>query len=425
MQISVTGQTETHDNNNVPLDKVSDTVYDICMPREYEQSHPWLTFSLDLHEAPPVFWAILGECQSKCEHLAGVPLRPDIAHRMHSVYLAKGIWGTTAIEGNTLSEEEVRKHVEGTLEVPPSKEYLKQEIDNILQACNQMVDVIERGDQLQITPQRIMALNSLVLKDLVLETGVVAGNIRTYPVGVMTYRGAPAQDCEYLLDRLCGWLNGQDFSPQRGFGALHMAILKAITAHLYLEWIHPFGDGNGRTGRLMEVQILLSEGIPTPAGHLLSNHYNQTRNQYLRELKAASESGGKTLPFIAYALNGLLDGLKDQLAYVRKLQQEVAWINYVHDFFKGNKSTAAHRQKTILLDLFAKTEPIPISELDKASPELAKVYASMHPRTVLRDVMALERAKLLDRKGNAIRANTGLIAQFLPVCAKKAMAKQA
>lgn len=55
------------------------------------------------------------------------------------------------------------------------------------------------------------------------------------------------------------------------------AIFKAVVAHLYLAWIHPVGDGNGRTARLVEFQILLSSGVPSPAAHLLSNHYNQTR----------------------------------------------------------------------------------------------------------------------------------------------------
>ena len=388
------------------------------MTMEYEKSHPWLTFSLNLKSAPPSFWATLGECKSKCEHLAGVPLRPDFALQMHSIYLAKGIRGTTAIEGNTLSEEEVRQHVEGKLEVPPSKEYLKQEIDNILKACNEMVRIIQCGGQFPITIDRIIELNGLVLKDLQVENGVIPGRIRTYPVGVMTYRGAPAEDCDYLLNRLCEWLNSKEFEPQSGFEPLHMAILKAVTAHLYIEWIHPFGDGNGRTGRLMEVQILLAEGIPTPAGHLLSNHYNETRVQYLRELKGASETGGNTLPFITYALNGFLDGLKGQLAYVRELQREVTWINYVYERFRGDNSPGAHRQRNILLELFYKGV-VPIVDLDKSSAELAKVYASMNPRTILRDIKALEKAELILRTGNGISANTELIAQFLPVCAKK------
>lgn len=106
---------------------------------KYTKTHPWLTFQVDLQNAPPSFWLVLGECQSKCEHLANVPLRPDIATKLHEVYLAKGLWGTTSIEGNTLTEEEVLRHIQGRLELPPTKEYLKQEIDNILQECNKML----------------------------------------------------------------------------------------------------------------------------------------------------------------------------------------------------------------------------------------------------------------------------------------------
>jgi hypothetical protein len=54
-------------------------------------------------------------------------------------------------------------------------------------------------------------------------------------------------------------------------------LIAAVVAHVYFEWIHPFGDGNGRTGRLIELKLLLEAGVPQPAAHLLSNHYNATR----------------------------------------------------------------------------------------------------------------------------------------------------
>jgi Fic family protein len=220
-----------------------------------------------------------------------------------------------------------------------------------------------------------------------------------------------------LLERLCAWLKSKDFEPVGGLGSAHMAILKAIIAHLYIEWIHPFGDGNGRTGRLLEVQILLSAGVPSPSGHLLSNHYNQTRSHYLAHLKAASESGGKTLPFITYALEGFLDGLRGQIAYIRKLQMEVAWINYVHDYFRHSRGRSADRQKMILLDLFERDEAVPIAELDQLSPRLARAYAAMHPRTRIRDIESLEKSKLIAREGKNVRASQALIARFLPICA--------
>ena len=386
--------------------------------REYEKSHPWLTFRLDLRDAPPAFWIALGECQSKCEHISGVPLRPDIARTLHQVYLAKGVWGTTAIEGNTLSEEEVLKHLDGKLNVPPSKEYLKQEIDNIINESNRMLETIHRGESLVLTVPRIKEINRAMLHRLTLEPGVTSGEIRAYSVGVMNYRGAPAKDCEYLFEKLCDWLNGPDFQPQAGLGSMHMAILKAIIGHLYVEWIHGFGDGNGRTGRLIEAQMLLAEGVPSPASHLLSNHYNLTRQEYLRQLRAASESGGKVMPFLAYAVTGFVDGLKEQIAYIRQLHLDVAWLNYIHEVFHHQNTRAAARQKALILDISTKSDPVPMGEMDQVSPRVAKLYAGMHARTCSRDVDLLKEKGLLISQGNGYIANQSLIRQFLPVKAK-------
>jgi hypothetical protein len=115
--------------------------------RTYERTHPWLTFSLlELRRSPSAeLWGLLGECQSKCEHIAGVPLLPSVAERLHLLYLIKGIKGTTAIEGNTLSEEEIHRFLEGKLDLPPSREYLKQEVENVVNGCRFVWDELACG----------------------------------------------------------------------------------------------------------------------------------------------------------------------------------------------------------------------------------------------------------------------------------------
>ena len=240
--------------------------------REYEQSHPWLTFWLDLGRAPADLWLLLGEAVSKCEHLAGVPLRPALHEHFNQLFLAKGVLATTAIEGNTLTEDEVLQHIRGTLKLPASKEYLAREVDNIIRIANEIWQD-QLGRYKSLSPELIREFNRRILEDLTLEPHVVPGESRTYSVGVGTYRAAPAADCDYLLGRLCAWLNEEppEQTPER---RMAHAIVKAVLAHLYLAWIHPFGDGNGRTARLMEFQILVQAGVPMPAAHLLSNHYN-------------------------------------------------------------------------------------------------------------------------------------------------------
>ncbi|MGH9801799.1 MAG: Fic family protein, partial [Blastocatellia bacterium] len=201
--------------------------------RQYEHTHPWITFSLDLRPAPPKLWMLLGECQSKCEHIAGVPLRPAIAQHLHQLYLAKGVSATTAIEGNTLSEKQVLDHLRGRLELPRSQEYLKQELNNIADGCNSILNQVRTRRLPKLTSDGIKELNRTVLDKLPVEEHVVPGKVRSFSVGVANYRGAPAEDCNYLLDRLCEWLNGPGFeaSPEQ---EISYAILKAAIAHLYL-----------------------------------------------------------------------------------------------------------------------------------------------------------------------------------------------
>ena len=53
----------------------------------------------------PSFWMALGEARSKCDHLSNVPVPPSYARELHEITMSKGVHATTAIEGNTLTEE--------------------------------------------------------------------------------------------------------------------------------------------------------------------------------------------------------------------------------------------------------------------------------------------------------------------------------
>jgi Fic family protein len=382
--------------------------------RTYEETHSWITFTHNLRAADRKVWLHLGEAQSKCEHIAGVPLTPDTARELHKVYLAKGAFATTSIEGNTLTEEEVRQRLEGRLQLPKSREYLGTEVDNILEACNEMLKDLRLERPLALTPERIKHFNKLVLRGLEVEEDVVPGEYRTHSVGVASYRGAPAEDIPYLVERLCEWLNGTSFvapDPELQFAA---AIFKAVIAHLYIAWIHPFGDGNGRTARLIEFQLLLQAGVPTPAGQLLSNHYNQTRDHYYRELDRASRSGGQVEGFVQYAIQGFVDGLREQLGYIRNQQWEVTWENYVHSLFHELGETAANRRrKHLVLDLPG--QPIPRAQLRLVTPRVAQDYAGKGEKTLTRDINALIKLGLLVREGRAFRAHREIILAFLPL----------
>lgn len=384
--------------------------------KTYQRTHPWLTFNLDLQRASYKLWIALGEVQSKCEHIAGVPLQPKTERYLHQVFLAKGALATTAIEGNTLSEDEVMRHLDGKLRLPPSKEYLAQEVDNIIDVCNDILKRITQEEASEISPYAIADFDRSVLRGLSLPEGVVAGEIRTYEVSVGKYQGAPAKDCAELLEKLCAWLNGPGFLAPTGFEIIY-GVLKAVVAHLYLAWIHPFGDGNGRTARLVEYQMLVAAGVPSPAAHLLSNHYNQTRQEYYRQLQLASESASGVLSFAEYAVQGFVDGLREQLDVVRAQQWNVAWRDYVHEHFAEHPtdSEVRRRRRNLLLDLSTRTEPVPtLAELPDISFRVAQSYAKKSGRTLARDMDALIEEGLVLKFADGYIANKSLILAFLP-----------
>ncbi|MDQ7908681.1 Fic family protein [Phytohabitans sp. ZYX-F-186] len=390
------------------------------MNRLFERTHPWINFSFQLKRLDYTTWMLLGEAESKCEHIAGVPLRPDIAEKMNRIYLSKGIHGTTSIEGNTLSEGEVLARVSGDLPLPPSREYLGREVDNILEICNEIIDDVIAGKPLVLTPERISEFNGRILNGLPLSGEVTPGALRNHSVVVANYRGAPAEDLPFLMDRFCEWID-KDFDPgsARNMGFV-VAILRAILAHLYIAWLHPFADGNGRTARLIEFQLLIQAGVPMPAAQLLSNHYNKTRDRYYQVLGSTSQGDFPVQDFIKYAIEGFVDELRDQIDYIREQQMHVTWENFIHDVFRTQETPAKRRQKHLVLD-FPPDKQIALNEVRHISPRLAEEYAGKQQKTVSRDINELTSMGLIRRvgsRGRFVRVNRAIISAFLPIRAE-------
>jgi Fic family protein len=390
------------------------------MAFKYLESHPWIDFSVDTRQAGIDTWLRLGEIQSKCQHIANTLLDPETAGTLHLLYLAKGARATTAIEGNTLTEEQVHQYLSGKLNLPKSKEYLLTEINNIVTACNQIANTQFTAGELPLSVNEIKLYNYLVLRDLPKEEDTTPGEIRKRSVGVARYRGAPADECAYLLERLCKMLEdnftlGQDWPIATG-------VLKAILAHLYIAWIHPFDDGNGRTARLVEFKLCIASGVPAPAAHLLSNHYNETRAAYYLALDKTSKERSP-FPFIAYALQGYADQLGEQIEKIRQTQYRAFWTNYVHSQFQGLDSSANKRRRDLLLALsdrtFGTSDWIPIARLEDVSSALRSLYAGKTSRVKIRDINALTSLDLLERQKGAVRPRFEKIEAYLPKQVKK------
>jgi len=360
-------------------------------------------------------WAIdnecaymLGECDAYVKALTDIPLKPEYREKLHRLSLIKGAQATTAIEGNTLSQEEVEK-INAGWKLPPSREYLEIEVKNILEAFNTLLQtiVIDGKDRI-ITPDLIRDFHNIIGQNLGEHFDAIPGRFRDDNRVVGTYLAPDYKFVPELVSKLCEWLrkefhysDGQDFS---------VSVIQSIVAHVYIEWIHPFGDGNGRTGRLIEFYILLRAGLPSIVSHILSNFYNQTRPEYYRQLDHARKKSDLT-GFIRYAIQGFRDGLKENLNIIQESQFIIFWQYYIYAIFadiKYTKQEAFKRKRELILNIPVNQE-FDVDQLIELTPGIAKKYANTNRATVLRDLKELQELNLLVKIGRKYTPNTKIL----------------
>lgn len=233
---------------------------------------------------------LIAEISGQIERYA-IRLEQEDGLRLRKVNRIKTIHSSLAIEGNTLSEDQVRDIIDGKTVVAPIKEI--QEVKNAIATYN-------------LYP----TLNPYSVKDLLKAHGVMmqalvddAGRFRRGGVGVFSEQGLvhmapPAERVPFLMDDLFAWLQSSKD---------HL-LIRSCVFHYEFEFIHPFIDGNGRTGRLWQSLIL---GRLHPLfEHLPVENMVYANQQAYYDAITASTHAGQSGPFIDFMLNEIYKTLK-------------------------------------------------------------------------------------------------------------------
>ena len=284
----------------------------------------------------------LGKCEALVRILGSFPIPPAVQRELRIVAFNRGAQATTAIEGNTLTDDELRQLLEGS-PLPKSREYQGQEVANAIETMNKIWEgVVLKGESSLITPAMLCQWNKTIGKELGPLYDGAPGKWRQDRRHVGKYLAPPPEHVEELVKDLCTWLRAEF-----GFGSHPMsmisAIQQAVSAHVFFEWIHPFADGNGRTGRLLEFYIMLRAGFPDITVHVLANHYNQTRSEYTAHFDRARQKRDLT-DFMDYAVQGLADGLQQVADRVQDASRKTVWESHVYSVFA---SYSDYRKKSI------------------------------------------------------------------------------
>jgi len=377
-------------------------------------TYPYMKFAEHWRILPETTYH-LGQCRAIVAAISEVPLRPEVRNRLLAVSLRKGAQATTAIEGNTLSDDEIERVMRGE-SLPPSKEYQAGEVRNVIEAMNDLLaEVAVDRQQALVSADLIRGFHAMIGRDLGQHLDAIPGQFRADRRIVGTYRCPAPEDVPDLVEQLCAWLPAQ-FGFPSGRQSFRDAVVQAIVTHVYIEWIHPFGDGNGRTGRLVEFYILLRAGLPNIASHVLSNHYNETRAEYYRQLEGASHDKDLT-GFITYAVQGFRDGLDTILATVQREQFTTAWRSFIYDRFAEQKyrKKVFKRRRNLVLSLPIDRE-LTLEEIQLVNTLVARDYAALSERTLQRDLDAVIEMDLVRKtEDGRYRANADELRKHMPV----------
>jgi Fic family protein len=326
----------------------------------------------------------------------------QVANRLEQEVLVSSIFSTNTIEGGTLTEEETKD----ALDLDPAQVQAEEQrrAVNIKAAY----DIAQKSAQ---DPHWRLSVDFMKQIHAAITDGIPhkynqPGLIRSNPKNIVTHVGDTAHggrykppqyggDIELLLDQMVTWHNELATAEIP-------ALIRAPLMHYYFELIHPFWDGNGRVGRVLEATVLHSAGFRY-APFAMARYYMERIDQYFTLFNLCRKQADKKMawpntPFVLFHLEGMLAGinrLHDRVnAMVRLLLFETR-IKHLRDTKEINL-----RQYAILTQVMERGKPLQIDELRRA-PWLEALYAKLGDKTKQRDLSRLREQELLyvDAKG--------------------------
>ncbi|MBQ7646861.1 MAG: Fic family protein [Clostridia bacterium] len=226
--------------------------------------------------------------------------------RLRRINRIRSIQSSLAIENNTLSLAQVTDVIDGKRVLGPA--------DDILAVKNAFSVYKSLPDFDPFSLDDLKKSHEMMMKDLV--DG--AGDWRTGSVGVFNEKGQllhlapPADRVEYLMQQLFSW--AQTSKTQM--------LIRSSVFHYEFEFIHPFADGNGRTGRLWQT-VLLADWKPIFEWIPIESIIKDNQEEYYKAITRSTKEG-KSNAFILFMLGIIKKAVGDLSKDTRNHQSHIS-----------------------------------------------------------------------------------------------------
>ena len=207
--------------------------------------------------------------------------------RLRRVNRLRSVQATLAIESNTLSLKQVTDVIDGKRVLGPEEDIIA--VKNAFQAYTlfPVLDPFSVAD--------LKRAQGVMMRGLTAD----AGEFRSSDVGVFDEKGAVIHVAPShamvngLTERLFDWVKNSQ---------THMLIRSSVF-HYEFEFIHPFSDGNGRTGRLWQ-SVLLASWKPVFEWIPIESMIKEDQAEYYRAIRVSTANGNSDA-FIMYILGAI------------------------------------------------------------------------------------------------------------------------
>ncbi len=208
----------------------------------------------------------------------------------------RNVHASTAIEGNPLTLEQVRAVEEGR-EPAASDPRSRREVVNYFAGLRY---VEKNAAKKTIRHEDLFNLHRILAGE-VMDQGE-AGRYRSIAVRVGNYLPPTPNEVSGLMFELLDWWNKRStgLSP----------VLSSAILHYRFEAIHPFADGNGRTGRALALWELYRRGFDTHHIFSVDEYYWEDRPRYYAALEAVRHAGEDLTSWLEYCAEGLRQTLE-------------------------------------------------------------------------------------------------------------------
>lgn len=324
----------------------------------------------------------------------------QVAVQLEREVLASSIFGTNTIEGGELSEEETAAAMELS---PHEIENIEQQRARNMRSAYDFALEQSRDEEWELSPDYIREIHRLVCHELSHERNR-PGLLRDTPKGQITRVGdadhggvyKPPQngrDVSMLLDALCEW------NRQLARAGCPAAV-RAPLVHLYFELIHPFWDGNGRVGRVLEASILLNSGFRY-APFAMARFYLQHIHRYFALFNHCRKEAEKkrdrpNQDFVAFHLDGLLKVINKLHDRVNEM---VAHLLFLHQLRQALDDRRINQRQYAIVDFIMKAgRPVGLGKL-REEPWYRALYVKLTDKTRRRDIDRLRQHRLIQLDG--------------------------